>query len=57
MAKKQVTQEQYNKLWELWKKACVFDHLDPDLEGAVYIFSKENPWAGAYQEYKEELQS
>ncbi len=54
MGEKKITQEQYDKLWGLWVEACKVDNLDPDLEGALYVFS-ENPHAKAYQDYKDEL--
>jgi len=53
--KKKITQEQYDKLWGLWEIACEWENLDPNLQGALYVFSDDNPYKQAYEDYGDEL--
>ena len=43
-----VSQMEYNELMDLWRRACLYEGKDPNLEGALYIFDEMNPH---YQEY------
>jgi len=48
MTKTAVSPDEYNKVMDLWKRACVYEGKDPGVKDALYIFDDNNPH---YQEY------
>ena len=48
MIKTVITQDEHDKVMDLWRRACVSEGKDPELFGTLYVFDDNNPH---YQEY------